>query len=104
MALKIEDHEYFARVVEFAIAIKSHDRLMERLDYLAHYSDPATTCYLYADRAPYSFDFSMKRHGAFWFHGGLVYSGPEQPLNGSGPAFTVGIGVPSGIPTWSVHT
>lgn len=105
MALKIEDPEHFARVMEFAVANKCYDKLMERLDYLGHYSDQATTCHLYRDRAPHSFSFAMKRHGSqFWFAGGLIYSGPGQPLDGSGPAFTVGIGIHPDVHGWSVHT
>mgnify|MGYP000851047503 FL=1 len=106
MPLKIEDPDHFARVVEFAMANKCHDKLMERLDYLAHYGDdPATTCHLYADHAPHSFAFAMKRHGSqFWFNGGVIYSGPGQALNGTGPAYTVGIGVDSSVHGWSVHT
>lgn len=105
MALKIEDPEHFAEVLQFALATKSTEKLMERLDYLAHYSDPSTTCHLYRDSAPNSFGFAMKRHGSqFWFNGGLIYSGPGQPLNGSGPAFTVGIGVDNSVHGWSIHT
>ena len=105
MTLKIEDPDHFAEVVQFAVANKCYGKLMERLDYLGHYSDEATTCHLYRDHAPNSFVFAMKRHGSqFWFNGGLIYSGPEQPLNGSGPAFTVGIGIDSSTHGWSVHT
>lgn len=105
MPLKIEDSEHFARVMEFAITNKCADKLLERLDYLASYSgDPATTCHLYHDHAPHSFAFGMKRHGQHWFAGGLIYSGPGQALDGSGPAFTVGIGIDSSVHGWSVHT
>ena len=43
----------------------------------------------------------------FWFNGGLIYSGPGHPLDGSGPAFTVSLDeeVAAGKRhTWSVHT
>lgn len=105
MALKIEDTEHFARVVEFAIANKCYDKLMERLDYLGHYSDHPTVCCLYHDHAPNSFAFVMKNEqGQGWFAGGLIYSGPSQPLDGSAPALTVGIGIDSSRHGWSVHT
>jgi hypothetical protein len=104
MTLKIEDPEHFAQVVEFAVANKCYAKLMERLDYLGHYSDQATTCHLYRDHAPNSFAFAMKRHSSqFWFNGGLIYSGPGQALDGSGPAFTVSISAEPGH-SWSVHT
>ena len=105
MTLKIEDPDHFAEIVEFAVANKCFEKLMERLDYLGHYSDQATTCHLYRDSAPRSFAFVMRGHGGQpWFNGGLIYSGPGQALNGSGPAFTVGIGIDSSVHGWSVHT
>ena len=42
--------------------------------------------------------------GSRWFNGGLIYSGPGQPLDGSAPALTVGIGIDSSVHNWSVHT
>ena len=105
MTLKIEDPAHFATVFEWAVANKCHDKLMQRLDYLGHYSDEATTCRLYKDFAPNSFEFLMERaDGTRWFNGGLVYSGPTQPLDGSAPALTVGIGIDSSVHGWSVHT
>jgi hypothetical protein len=104
MTLKIEDPEHFARVVEFAITNKCYGKLMERLDYLSNYSDLRTVCHLHADFAPNSFAFAMMVNEALWFNGGLIYSGPGQPLNGSGPALTVGIGVDPSVHGWSVHT
>lgn len=104
MTLKIEDPEHMAKVIEFAVANKCAHKLLERLDYLSNYSDEATTCHLYSDHAPNSFAFAMKRHDSqFWFNGGLIYSGPGQPLDGSGPAFTVSIGTEPGH-SWSMHT
>jgi len=38
----------------------------------------------------------------FMFNGGMIFSGPNQPLDGSSPAFCVGIGTPSH--GWSIHT
>ena len=105
MTLKIENPAHFATVIEWAVANKCHDKLMQRLDYLGNYSDEATTCRLYADFACHSFDFVMERaDGTHWFNGGLIYSGPTQPLNGSAPALTVGIGIDSSVHGWSVHT
>ena len=105
MTLKIEDPTHFATVLEWAVANKCYDKLMQRLDYLGHYSDKATTCRLYKDFAPNSFEFLMELpDGTRWFNGGLIYSGPTQPLDGSAPALTVGIGVDSSVHGWSVHT
>jgi hypothetical protein len=34
----------------------------------------------------------------------LIYFGPGQPLDGSAPALTVGIGIDSSAHGWSIHT
>lgn len=104
--LKIADPEYFTQVLEFALANGCAKRLLERLTYLADYGgNPTfTTCTLQRDFAPYSFGFLIEKDGKPWFNGGLIYSGPDQPLNGGAPAFTVGIGIDSSTHGWSIHT
>ena len=99
-------HEHFAKVMKFAIENKCADKLLDRLDYLSTYNaDIATTVELHYDWAPNSFDFIMIHpDGSRWFNGGLIYSGPGQPLDGSSPALTVGIGIDSSKHGWSVHT
>lgn len=103
--IHIECPEHFASVVEFAVNNGCTDKLMERLRYLATYADGEGTCCLHKDWAPNSFEFVMyHKDGTRWFNGGLIYSGPGQPLNGSAPALTVGIGVDCSVHGWSVHT
>jgi hypothetical protein len=103
--IKFEDPEHFARVLEFALQNKCIDKLSERLDYLAHYAGGENTCHIHRDWAPNSFSFAMRKPDSqFWFNGGLIYSGPGQPLDGSAPALTVGIGVDSSKHGWSIHT
>jgi len=103
--IKIEDPDYFAEVMQFALAHGCADKLTERLDYLTQYHEGENTCQLYKDWAPYSFAFLMVRpDGTRWFNGGLMYSGPDQPLDGSFPALTVGIGIDSSKHGWSIHT
>lgn len=103
--IKFEDPEHFTEVLEFALHQGCQDKLMERLNYLATYGEGDNVCHVHRDFAPHSFAFAMKRaDGRFWFNGGLIYSGPTQPLNGSAPALTVGIGVDSSKHGWSVHT
>ena len=100
---KAPDH--LAQVLKFAVENDYAVKLLERLDYLANYADGKGTCEIHNDWAPHSFAFLMLREdGSRWFNGGLIYSGPGQPLDGSGPAFTVGIGVDSSRHGWSVHT
>lgn len=97
--------DHFAKVMKFAIENGCADKLTERLAYLAGYQEGLNTCELHSDWAPNSFEFLMKRpDGTRWFNGGLIYSGPGQPLNGSAPALTVGIGIDSSVHGWSVHT
>lgn len=104
MALKIIDPERFATVMEFALANGAARKLIERLEYLANYGEGNNTCELHNDFAPHSFEFLMCRpDGSRWFHGGLIYSGPGQPLDGTGPALTVGLFQEAGH-SWSVHT
>lgn len=79
-------------------------RLTERLEYLATYAGGEGTCELHNDVAPQSFEFLMRRaDGTPWFNGGLIYSGPGMPADGTGPALTVSLTVESGH-SWSVHT
>lgn len=97
--------EHFAKVMEFAMNNGCADKLLERLQYLAEYAGGRQKCVLYTDWAPNSFAFAMKKPDSeFWFNGGLIYSGPGQPLDGSAPAFTVSIDADSSKHSWSIHT
>ena len=103
--IKFENPEHLAKVMQFALHNGCADKLLERLDYLAQYGEGDNTCHLHRDSAPNSFAFAMlKPDGEFWFNGGLIYSGPDQPLDGSFPGLTVGIGIDSSKHGWSVHT
>lgn len=107
---------HFAAVVEFAINTGCYDKLMQRLDSLATYAChngesldiTKSKCVLFSDFAPNSFYFRMyKKAGEEykeWFVGGLIYSGPGQSLDGSGPAFTVSLEATGQEHAWSVHT
>lgn len=102
--LKIKCEEYFNQVRTWATEHGCIDKFADRLDYLATYGGPDTTCYLYRDFAPNSFEFVVEKDGKRWFNGGLIYSGPGQPLNGSFPAFTVSLGPSGREHGWSIHT
>jgi len=103
--IKFLDPEHFAQVLEFALQNKCAGQLGDKLDYLTHYGDGKNTCAIYRDWAPNSFAFGIDRpDGTRWFNGGLIYSGPGQPLDGSAPALTVGIGIDSSKHGWSIHT
>ena len=109
--LRIEDREYFRAVVETAADLDALGPLLHGLRYLARYGGAdgtRTRCRLYRDHAPLSFFFQMESLAptgeyAPWFIGGLIYSGPGQPLDGSAPAYVVALSPVTG-PHWSVHT
>ncbi len=106
MTLKINCPDKLAEAVQFAINNGCIGELTDKLLYLSIYNpDHKTTCELYPDHAPLSFEFLMKHEdGTRYFNGGLIYSGPGQPLDGTGPALTVGIGIDSSKHGWSIHT
>lgn len=92
-------------VMDFATKVGAIDKLLDKLRYPAEYGEGDNMCDLHADWAPHSFTFTVRRpNGSRWFSGGLIYSGPGQPLDGSAPALTVGIGIDSSVHNWSVHT
>jgi Domain of unknown function (DUF4120) len=104
MSLKIDCQKHFAEVTQFALQNGCLLKLAERLDYLAKYGDGSNICHLYYDYAPNSFAFVMTHSdGTRWFNGGLIYSGPGRPRDGSGPALTEGIGIDTSRHGWSVH-
>lgn len=127
--LDVKDLEHFLDVMTFAAREGVADKLLTRLAFLSNYGNGpgpvfapdenvahlawvltnrnpnGSTCELYRDFAPHSFAFLMRHEdGSTWFNGGLIYSGPGVPLDGSFPALTVGIGIDSSNHDWSVHT
>lgn len=116
--IEIKCPEHFRDVVAFAAKVGALDQFMGRVLYLGAYALQSRNiadvkAELFRDDAPHSFAFviyaakkPLHRGGAWerWFNGGLIYSGPGQPLDGSAPAFTVGIGTDPAVHSWSVHT
>lgn len=103
--IKIECPDHFLEVLKFAVAHGCANKLVERLDYLAHYGDGTNVCEIHNDFASNSFAFLMKHpDGRRWFNGGLIYSGPGLPLDGSAPSFTVSLAPTGHEHNWSVHT
>lgn len=87
--ITINEHaqKYFLDELIWAVNNGCAAKLIERLDYLATYAGGKGECVIHNDFAPHSFKFLMKHpSGERWFNGGLIYSGPTQPLDGSGPA------------------
>ena len=114
--LSVQCQEYFDQVMDGAETLGAKTLLQEQLDYLGDYAchgDPESTrCSLFYDFADLSFSFLMEKRDSEgnyqrWFNGGLIYSGPGQPSNGSGPSFTVSLDpecASGATHRWSVHT
>lgn len=103
--IEFKDPEHLREVLRWASENGCSAKLAARIDYLATYGDGKNVCELYCDHAPNSFAFLMLHPDRTrWFNGGLIYSGPGQPLNGSAPAFTVSLDRTGHEHNWSVHT
>ena len=107
----ISDEEYFYKVKEFAEGVRAFGSLCEELAYLSNYGEDCL-CLLRKDFSPYSFVFTMFKQdssGAYIkaFNGGLIYSGPGIPSNGTSPSFTVSLDEDAASGKrhmWSIHT
>ena len=117
--LIIECEEHHKKVLEFAKSVGASQQLQDKLNYLATYGDPDhpdsgfSKCELYYDFAPYSYRFLMyfrnPKTSEYYpiMNGGLIYSGPGVPSDGSGPSFTVDLRYDESqglTHRWSVHT
>lgn len=119
----------FLEIMKFAAENDLLTQLLDQLDYLSSYANREgcryainkgknTCCTLGMDFAPLSMSIRMEccetwyknkelheSQGGkweYWFNGGLIYSGPGQPSDGSGPSFTVSVDPCKH--GWSVHT
>lgn len=106
MTTQIECLEHFEAVTQFATANACLDKLNLRLARLEAMCGEHEVCILHYDFAPNSFLFQIKRPGVdeHGLVGGLIYSGPGLPLNGSAPTFTVSVEPTGHEHNWSIHT
>ena len=107
--LEIKCQEHLKKVRAFAESVGATEQLQNRLDYLANFggNPDCCVCHLYFDYAPHSFQFTLERNGEPFMNGGLIYSGPGCPSDGSGPSFTVDLRQDQQegrTHQWSVHT
>ena len=103
--IEFKDPAHLLTVLKWAAENNCAEQLVDKLEYLAQYGDGNNLVEIYRDFAPNSFEFLMKHpDGTRWFNGGLIYSGPGQPLNGSAPALTVSLEKTGYEHKWSVHT
>lgn len=103
--IDFKDPEHFLATMKWAAENNCAKQLADKLEYLATYGEGDNHVEIYRDSAPFSFEFLMLRSDKTrWFNGGLIYSGPGQPLNGSAPAFTVSLAKTGHEHNWSVHT
>lgn len=99
--IKFACPDHLAEVMKFAVENNCADKLLAGFKRLA--AHPMTE--VHYDFAPHSFAFMvLNEDGSHCFNGGLIYSGPTQRLDGSGPAYTVSVDGPSKEHNWSIHT
>ena len=109
----IQDQEHFDNVREFARSVGAEAELQKQLDFLAGFGGDAAKvrCHLYRDFAPHSFLWRIEHSTSDGWKpglvGGLIYSGPGVPSDGSAPSFSVSLNPDAAggrKPMWSVHT
>lgn len=106
MTIQIECLEHFNKVSEFAAVAGCTSKLIDRLNRLEAMCSEKEIVILHSDFAPNSFIFQIKQPGSDHrgLVGGLIYSGPGLPLDGSAPTFTVSIEKTGHEHNWSIHT
>jgi hypothetical protein len=111
--LIIENQQHFDEVREFARSVGAVAELQRRLDFLANFGGDAAKvrCRLYSDFAPHSFFWRMEYSSLEGWQtglvGGLIYSGPGAPSDGSAPSFSVSLNPDAAAGRthmWSIHT
>jgi Domain of unknown function (DUF4120) len=109
----IEDQEHFDKVREFARSVGAEAEFQKQLDSLASFGGDAAKvrCHLYRDFAPHSFFWRMEHSSLDGWKpglvGGLIYSGPGVPSDGSAPSFSVSLNPDAASGRkhmWSIHT
>jgi hypothetical protein len=111
--LIIENQEHFDSVRDFARSVGAGAELQRHLDFLASFGGDAAKvrCRLYSDFAPHSFFWRMEYSSPDGWKtelvGGLIYSGPGAPSDGSAPSFSVSLNPDVAAVRkhmWSIHT
>ena len=111
--LIIENQEHFDSVGDFAGSVGAGAELQRHLDFLASFGGDVAKvrCRLYSDFAPHSFFWRMEYSSADGWKtrlvGGLIYSGPGAPSDGSAPSFSVSLNPDAAAGRkhmWSNHT
>ena len=111
--LIIENQEHFDSVRDFARSVGAGAELQRHLDFLASFGGDAAKvrCRLDSDFAPHSFFWRMEYSSPDGWKtglvGGLIYSGPGAPSDGSAPSFSVSLNPDAAAGRkhmWSIHT
>ena len=109
----IEDQEHLDKVREFARSVGAEAELQKQLDFLAGFGGDGAKvrCHLYSDFATHSFFWRMEHSSSEGWKtslvGGLIYSGPRAPSDGSAPSFSVSLNPDAASGRkhmWSIHT
>lgn len=113
VSLVILDSDAFFKALEFAKSVGATDRFLSALRRTcrSHVTEGwEARVELYPDRGvPHSFGWTerYKLPNKDWVRGitgGMIYRGPEQPGDGTAPAFVVDVAPISGEHTWTIHT
>jgi hypothetical protein len=109
----IEDQEHLDKVREFARSVGAEAELQKQLDFLTGFGGNAAKVrrHLYRDFAPHSSFWRMEHSSSDGWKpglvGGLIYSGPGAPSDGSAPSFSVSLNPDPATGRkhmWSIHT
>jgi len=100
---EIVNREHFESVLTFAVKVEKMGSLVECLDRLqaiaGNYKGKVS---LFADWAPYSFEFSIVSDGRCVLNGGVIFHGKhDNGGDGGAPTFSVSL---SPVDGWSIHT
>src|ERR1700724_3595303 len=91
----IEDQEHLDKVREFARSVGAEDELQKQLDFLAGFGADPPGGVFPRDFTPHSFFWRMEHSSPDGWKpglvGGLIYSGPGAPSDGSAPSFSVSL-------------
>jgi hypothetical protein len=111
--LIVENQEHSDKVREFARSVGAEAELQKQLDFLASFGGDAARvrCYLYRDFAPHSFCWRTEHSSLDGWKpglvGGLIYSGPCAPSDGSSSSLSVSLNPDAATGQkhmWSIHT
>jgi len=102
--VRVIDKQHFQTVARQVISLGLFSKFKIDLNRLCDLGRHGCDLRIHSDFAPLSFTFCLfNREGRFIYNGGFIYSGPDQPLDGSFPALCVSLDNEHRV-GWSIHT